>query len=280
MSKEVATVSNDLPDYLRDHVKTDVKMGNIDQSDMIIPRVKLLQALSPEVSEYDNAKAGSFWHTAAGEPMGDELIGIPIIVKKTYVLWAPRNDDRGILARASDGVHWDTPGLEFTVKPKGSSHEITYRLGERVDERIDGQPALSEFGSSIPGDPQSVPAASLTYQWLWLFPDFLDYSPSIILNTRSSAKIAQRLINTLNIRPVEHYYCQVKIGVVQERSDDGPFYNYKYTSHGYAPKELAERAKELYEVFSASEWGANDESEMDSDKGYSGDGAPKTSAKF
>lgn len=280
MAKDVVTKPNDdLPDYLRGKEKT-ARVGNIDRSDLIIPRVKLIQAISPELTEFDNAKAGQFWHTIASETMGTEILGVPIIVRKTYALWAPRNDSRGILARASDGLHWDTPGLEFTVKPKGSPHPVTYKLGKTVHDSIDGQKALSEFGSSIPGDDNSPPAAALTYSFLWIFPDFMELSPAVIINTRSAVKPAKDLINKINMRPVDHYYQMYKISVVQENSEDGPFYNYKYTSHGYAPEDVGNKAKELFEFYNQAEWGANDESD-DADKGnVAGDSGPSTSKKF
>lgn len=235
------------------------KLGNVDSTDLIIPRVKLLQAISPEVTENDAAKAGQFWHTIAGESLGNKIRGIPIILRKSFVLWAPRGDDRGILARANDGLNWDNAGMEFTVKPKNSPHNVTYKLGKTVHEKTGDGPALSEFGSSIPGDPKSPPAAALTYQFLWFFPDHQELSPAIIINTRSSVKPAQNLISKIDLRPVDHYGQVYEIGIVQEKGAEGPFFNYTYTSAGYAEEQEFELAKMMYEKFSTAEWRANEE---------------------
>jgi hypothetical protein len=262
MAKEVAAANpNALPAYLQGKQK-EHKVGNIDHTDKIVPRVKLLQAISPEVEEFEDAKAGIFWHSVASEGMGSELLGVPVLLRKTYVLWSPRNDDRGILARAVDGLHWDNAGMEFTVKPKNSPHNVTYKLGKTVHEVTqEGSPALSEFGSSIPGDPNSPPAAALTYEMLWLFPEFKLLSPAIIINTRSSVKPAKGLINKIDIRPVDHFYQQYKITITKEQGDEGPYFNYKYLPAGYADEETGSYAKELYETFSKIEFRANDESE-------------------
>jgi len=276
-SKAVAKVAPGnaaLPDYLRDQEKT-VKVGNVDSTDRIIPRVKLLQGISPEVTEYDNAKAGQFWHSVASELLGTEIIGIPIILNKTYVLWAPRNDDRGILARASDGINWDTPDLEFTIKPKNYPHNVVHKLGKTVHDSVDGGIPLSEFGSSIPGDPNSAPAAALTYEMLWFFPEFPELSPAVIINTRSSVKPAKDLINKIDIRPVNHYYQQYRIGIAQEQSDDGPFYNYKYQPDGYASEEVAAITEAMFETFQKTSYRANDE-QADADKGEGGGGSRGT----
>lgn len=259
MSKtEVAeTNKSALPAHLQGGKQS--KLGNVDSTDLIIPRVKLLQAISPEVTENDNAKAGQFWHTIAGESMGNKMRGIPIILRKSYVLWAPRGDERGILARANDGLNWDNAGMEFTVKPKNSPHNVTYKLGATVHEKTGDGPALSEFGSSIPGDPKSPPAAALTYQFLWFFPDHAELSPAIVINTRSSVKPAQNLISKIDLRPVDHYGQVYEIGIIQEKGAEGPFFNYSYTSAGYASEEEFEMAKMMYDKFATAEWRANEE---------------------
>lgn len=252
------------------------QFGNIDSTDLIIPRVKLLQAISPEVTEYDTAKPGEFWHTIAAQSLGSVLKGIPIIVRKSYVLWSPRNDDRGILARAMDGRTWDLPGAEFTVKPKNSPHPVTYKLGALVTDRTGPGPALSEFGSSIPGDPKSPPAAALTYQLLWYFPDYPGFSPAIMINTRSSVKPAKGLISRIDLMPVDSYGQVYDIGITQEKGDEGPYFNYRYAANGFVEDEAVFNiCKGLYEKFSAESWRANDESEEPANEGGGGGGGPR-----
>lgn len=252
-NKQVAVRDDQLPEHLRGIGKT-ARIGNVDKTDIIIPRVKLMQAISPEVTAFETAKPGNFWHTIAEAPMGTPLVGIPIIIRKTYALWSPRNDDRGILARAMDGVHWDQPGAEFTVKPKNSPKPVTYKLGKTVQEN-----GMDQFGSSIPEDPNSAPAAALTYHMMWWFPEFRDFSPAIIINTRSSVKKAKMLISKIELRPVNHYAQKFAISSVQEQGEEGPFYNYVYSSDGFADKEQYETAEALFKKYSETEFVASDE---------------------
>lgn len=285
MNAVVPKADNALPAHLQGVAKT-AKIGNVDSTDLIIPRVKLLQAISPELDAFNDAKKGGFWHTIANEMIGDGSIrAIPIFVRKSFVLWSPRGDDRGILARSNDGKTWDKPaGTEFTVKPKGSPHPVTYKLGEFVNERVNDLPALSEFGSSIPGDPNSPPAAALTYQIIWYFCDYPHLSPAIIINTRSSVKPAKDLLSKIEMRPVDHYYGAYSIGVTKETGDEGDFYNYSYKMDGYATEEEGVRTKQMFEHFKASDWRANDEGAEDADKGNGGGGRSRggatTSDKF
>lgn len=285
MANEVAHApSSALPAYLQGQAKQN-KIGNVDSSDKIMPRIKLLQSVSPELDAFSEAKKGEFWHNVAAQSLGNKLRGIPIIMRKTYVLWAPRGDDRGILARANDGLHWDLPGAEFTVKPKNSPHNVTYKLGQTVNEKVNGQPALSEFGSSMPGNPQSPPAAALTYQFLWFFPDFASFSPAVLINTRSSVKPGKDLLSKIDMRPVDHFFQAYEIGVVKQmNAEKQEFFNYTYASSGYATEDESHITKQLYESLKSQEWRANDEGEdtdgdgLDQSGGNSGGGAPRKPA--
>ena len=100
---DVAKTNASMPAHLAQYQKASI--GNVDSSDRIIPRIKLIQAISPELQDYPEAKAGQFWHAIAQQNLGPTIYSIPIVIRKSYVLWAPRGDDRGILARAMDGIH-------------------------------------------------------------------------------------------------------------------------------------------------------------------------------
>jgi hypothetical protein len=252
---DVAKLNPNVPAHLQQYAKQ--RIGNIDSTDRIIPRIKLIQAISPELTEFpDQAKAGQFWHTIAQENIGPSIRGVPIVIRKSYVLWAPRNDDRGILARAMDGIHWDPPNTEFRVKPKNSPSEIVYRTANTVAES-----KLDQFGTSIPGDPNSAPAASLTYNMLWHLIDYPELSPSVIINTRSSVKPMQQLLSRIDSKPVPHF-CQVyDISSVQAKGAEGPYFTFSYTGSGFTTAEQAKVTEEMYEQFSKGGWVANDEAE-------------------
>jgi hypothetical protein len=252
---DMTTTRNQIPDHLRQYQKA--TLGNIDSSDRIIPRIKLIQAISPELLDFPEvAKAGQFWHTVTLESLGPTIKAIPIVIRKSYVLWAPRNDDRGILARAMDAIHWDPADAEFTVHPKGQPKPITYKTMKTVAES-----GLDQFGTSIPGDSNSPPAASLTYNMMWYLIDFPELSPSIIINTRSSVKPMQQLLSRIDAKPVPHFVQVYNINSVQMKGPEGPYFNYTYTGAGFADEKNAAICSEMYEKFAKGGWVASDETE-------------------
>jgi hypothetical protein len=189
------------------------------------------------------------------EMLGKELVGIPIILRKTYVLWAPRGDDRGILARSRDAINWDPPEGQFQVKFRNNPNVYTWTLKPTVRES-----GLSEFGSSRPEDPRSSPAASLTYEVIWHFPEMPEYSPAMLLNARGAIKPCQKFISMTDAKPVDHYYQVYKIAIVPDKGPNNePFWNYVYTGMGYVDEELGEQTKAMFERFDKMNIRASDE---------------------
>lgn len=269
----VATQANSaLPAHLQ-RART-ASIGNIDSSDLIIPRVKLLQAISPEVTDYEAAKAGEFWHNGADKSLGKVLRVVPIKVTKSLILWAPRGDDRGILARSNDGIHWDKPNETFEVKLKGSPKKQVWNTG--ADVKSSG---LAEFGSSIKEDPDSQPAAALTYNWLFYFIDYPDLSHAVVLNTRSSVKPSKQLISKLEMGSVEPFFRIYEMSVVEAKGAEGPYNNYQYTSAGFVEDpDIAKITEGLYEHFKDKDYRANDEAD-DVDAGAASGAEPDTEQK-
>ena len=256
MSNDVTNPNESgLPEYLKQYTKHE-KIGNLDESDRIVPRILLLQALSPELTEYEDAKPGTFWHNIAAVNLGPKVVGVPIIVRKSIILWAPRGDDRQILARSMDCINWDQPNAEFTVKPKKSPKPVTYRTLSNVAES-----RLAEFGTSVPEDPNSPPAASLTYNTMWFLTDYPELSPAVVINTRSSLKPTKQLYERIEIRPVAHYAQQWEISVVADKGPEGPFFNYAYKAAGYPTEFVATFCKNMYDKYKSMDWRATDETE-------------------
>ena len=274
MTNEIAQTGNHaLPDYLRGKAKEN-RIGNIDRTDLIIPRIKLLQKVSTEIEEFEGAKPGEFWHSILNESLGAELLGIPIVMRKTHVLWAPRGDERGILARSRDAIHWDPPEGEFRVKFKGNMKEYVWKLAPTVVES-----GLAEFGSSRDDDPQSPPAAALTYEMLWLFPQRMDLGPSIILNTRGSVKTCKNLLSLIDAKPVDHFYQLYSIGsVVDKGPDNVTYFNYSYKSAGFPDESDGEIARSMFEQYKDIAFRASDERQDAENPTYPNGGRPRSNA--
>lgn len=223
-----------LPSYLQDGgFKNE---DNFDSSDIVLPRIKLLQGISPEVTTFDNAKIGSFWHTGMDMDLGPAIRFVVADRRKKYLLAAPLEDGQGVLARADDARSWNTTG-EWQVKQKGVKQPVTWKI-EDLDVLKSG---LTEWGTFNPADEDSGPAATLFYDYLVFLPDHLDLGPAIISLARSAIRKAKRGLNdkislhATNGRPMQALVFRATS--TDEQSDNGGYKGWQFHADGFNMSE-------------------------------------------
>lgn len=223
-----------LPAYLQG--KTVVNDDNFDSSDVVLPRIKLLQGISPEVEAFDEARSGDFWHSGMDISLGNNVKFIVADRRKKYLLSAPLEDGQGVLARADDAVTWDRLG-EWTVKIKGVKNPVKWAITD-LDVAKSG---LSSWGSSQPDDEDSAPAATLFYDYLVFLPDHLDLGPAVISLSRSSIRSAKRGLNDkiqlhhTNGRPMQAIVFNA--ASFEDSADGQAFKNWRFTGAGFVQDE-------------------------------------------
>lgn len=228
---------------------------NIDRSDLIIPRVALMQSTHPEVEE-GKTRAGRFWHTILEEDLGAELQDLVVVHhSKRYNLWQPRHMGGGILARASDGRRWDEQfrGMKFEVAPYKDQprKKVTWEIDP--DGFVGKDVGLGRWGTSDPENPDSQPAATLSHVLVCGLLSRLDIGPFVILLQRTSEKVGKGLLTKIQIDQAPIYGQVYRMGSKQESSASGDYYQYTFAKNGYVPDvALFERLKTLHEQFEAA----------------------------
>ena len=241
--KEVAVVdANAAPAYLAGLAPA--RLDGVDASDLVLPRIKLLQAISPEVEAFDEAKAGNFWHSVLGESLGPNFDFIVASFRKKYLLMAPLGSAKPVLARAEDGVNWTPANETFRVKLKGVKEEQVWATKPTVRES-----GLAEYGSSVAGDPDSKPAAVLIYEYLVYLPEHPKMSPVVMSLARSQIRKGKDLNSKISFRGAPLNAMRFKASVIEETGDEGPYKNYQFTSAGFASEEEFNRVKSIAEQF-------------------------------
>jgi hypothetical protein len=204
--------------------------GNVTARDMVIPRLKLLQGLSPEVKEDPRTYIqGEWFHTILGDMLGKSLGIVPLQVQRSLELWAPRDDDRGLLARSLDGQTWATGG--------NTKHEV--RIGGRkvIWDTMDsvGESGLAEFGTSKPGDPKSPPAAALTYRLALYLLEHEEISPALYIASRMATRPLQDLITRVQARHMggtPFYQQQYTLDAILTKRGPNEFFTPKFKNAG------------------------------------------------
>ena len=84
-------------------------LENIGAEDVTIPRLKILQALSPEVNKHDGkyvdgAASGDIINTVSSTLYNDDnpLVVLPVAYKRLFLEWTPRESGGGLVAQHED----------------------------------------------------------------------------------------------------------------------------------------------------------------------------------
>ena len=104
-------------------------LENVKSKDLIIPRLTILQALSPQLQKNKpefirGAEAGDFCDTATGDVFKAPLKIVPVYFATVYLEWAPRNTGKGLVANhgmdASILAHCKPDEKRRMVLPSGN----------------------------------------------------------------------------------------------------------------------------------------------------------------
>lgn len=275
-TKEVAVVEtkgDQLPAFLQGIKRED--RTNLDTRDLTIPRIKIAQDQNPEVKSGDVPK-GALFLNVTGEVLaafGTPLKVVPIIVAKEYMLWRDANDaGGGLLARArpvnEEGrirYKWDKPNSKFQTKVKGVV-PVEWATKEYVDE--DG---LDQWGTSIPNDADSPPAASVHYNYLVLLPELGNMIAAFSLS-KSQVKRARDLNAILEMSNLPVYARIIRVSVEPEKnSNQQEFFNVRFKPAGVVQDEaLFNFAKSQHEAFARDGFVVDQENpDRDEDAGNS-----------
>jgi hypothetical protein len=232
--------------------------SNMRQQDQIIPRIKLLQALSPEIEQYrDTARPGLFWHNVMNEPIGEDggrtLDFICFRSRFFYLLFAPRNDPRVVLARANDGIHWVPASGSFEVKLKGAPNKITYKMAPTVEAS-----GLAEFGSA----------------------NQMHLGPVILSLARSQIKKG-KLINTAHKQlGVAMTGLRFRDESIQEQGEEGPYFNHQFKRAGWASPEETAFAEQFAQQFKKADYRAAGEEDYREEASAGPKDVPKNAKGF
>ena len=262
----LAKASNEVPDWMKEY--RGEGQEDIQPEDMRMPRLKLGQSLTQEVKD-KLAEEGDMIHNITKEvicPAGQTIHVIPICYSKEYILWRDIKNGGGIFARArrvSDNgnirFQWDKPGQVFEDKI-GGTLKVKYETKKYIDE--DG---LGDWGSQISDDPDSKPAATAHYNYVFMLPNKEMIAVSL---SKTSAKKAEELNTMMKLGEAPTFARIFELSTYIEPGDGTSFANYQFKPAGLVQdQDLFMELRSLHE--SLKEKGINvdysDEGEAKSD---------------
>lgn len=215
------THDEDAPKWLQPVKEEDVVEGleNMRPGDLLVPRLVLLQALSPQVNEGDNI-AGQIINSITGEVWIDKDEKenfIPVYHYIEWIQWGDRDLKEGIIARSLD--------------PNGKLAQMAMRAQKYTDSKGVEQFMVTEYHNIVT-----------------IFPEIDDKMPIIISCAKTNHKKGRKLLGLARYRGRYPLYAgQYSIQSNMEENQAGQkYYVFDFANAGWAAKELFEALKELY----------------------------------
>lgn len=211
----VTGVQAEMPEWLQ---KGNRGSEDVGAKDMILPRVDVLQALSPQIKKSDpayieGAEQGKIFNTVTGEIYGDTLTFIPVMFRKEWVLWRLRKAGGGFIG---------------AFKGEAEANVALCKL-------------------QTPSDHEVVES----HQHFCLLLTSHGPEEAVLSMTKSKLKVS-RVLNTLvQISGVDRFAKAYRIDAVEASGDKGDYWTFKAHPVGFATKELYDRGAGLYEMIKA-----------------------------
>lgn len=250
-----------LPAFMQDNAGDGKE--DIDNSDLIIPRVALLQGISPPVMA-GLGENGHFWHTINEVDLGDELTIVPIVYRKQVTLWSPLHMGGGIIARSSDGKTWDSD-FDVMVAPYKDFPKKTVRYAAKKGDSV-GVPnvpgsGLIAWGSQDPENEDSGPAATVSHVIVCRALDHMDLGPFAIFLQRSAERVGKELVTKIKTDKAPIYGQVLKLTKRTATNDASQEYNKPhFAKAGWVTDEQVFLAlKAEHEMFKTTSFRLNDE---------------------
>jgi hypothetical protein len=216
-----------------DHIHQGEARGNegVGQDDIIIPRLELVQGLSPAVKEgdpgyIDGAKPGMLMNSVTKQLYGKEVMVVPVVYMKQWLVWRKRkfSDEKG-REQTTEGGFFGSFNAE---------HEANARMAEEI--KNSGIDSLSVEVIDTP-------------QHLCLLVNFNNGTVEEVMVSmpRTKAKVSRQWNSMIRLAGSDRFSRVYRITSALEKRNGNDYYNFVVAQSGFPAPVLYKQAEKLYE---------------------------------
>jgi hypothetical protein len=229
-----------VPDYIKQGAKGR-GLENVNKEDLILPRIKLLQPLSPEVAD-KGMKEGHFINSLTGADYGDSITFIAITHFKSRIYWQDRDEGGGMLCSS------DNAAIPRDLNAPGEIAKSLKMTGFKKPSSCDDCP-FRDWDNEAAKEKDQKPKCTIFYN----FPAIVsgDSIPVAISMDRTKIRAAKRLLSmsTYMGSNIDMFAKMYKITAVKEKKDQYTYYNMVVEPAGFVSQEQFKLAEGLYDSF-------------------------------
>lgn len=219
-------LSQEVPAYLQKKPGEAARgFENVRKEDLQLPRLKLLQALSPEVAA-GKGQPGDIVNSLSDTNYGKELTFIPILSTYSRVWWEGKERDADILCSSDDGLvpspRVENPPAETCAECPNS--KFTEKAGKELP------PACTEF--------YNFPVLAAGKE------------PAGLAFSRSKITVAKKLMSKAVYagKGMDLFALKFKLRSKLEKGSKGDYFNFDIVGCGYATEVEYKAAESFYQT--------------------------------
>ena len=215
MSKDLAKKDESAMATVPDYVKEGQRGSeNVGADDLIIPRLALIQQLSPQMDKTkpefnEDAEAGYFVNSLTGEVYPAPINIVPITYRKEYVV--------------------------FKDRKKGGGFRGTYPTQAAAVEFISGE-----------DDAPDLEITDTAVHFCFIVKSDGSFEEIVVPMTSTKMKISRKLNSLIRMRGTDSFAGTYILGSVAESNDMGTFHNMTVANAGWASEDIYKAAEEVY----------------------------------
>lgn len=235
-----AVMRGDVPDYIK---RDGGGRGNEDvgMADQVIPRIEIVQALSPCLKKNDaayieEAEVGDLFNTVTRQVFKEGVVVCPVLYKKEFLVWKDRK--------------------------KGGGFRGSFGTIEEAQARINGE-----------SDADDLEALETGQQLVLVINDDGDSEEAIISMSKTKFKVSKQFNSLVKLGGGDRFSRTYRFFSADAANAAGEEYkNFAVSLHGFPPEDVYVKAEGLYKALSS---GARNMVMDTSDAGDEGAEKPK-----
>lgn len=229
-TSEKNTAIEQVPEHLKGMIGNQSGMEQVEQADLLLPRLGLCQALSPQRRKSDAAyieglEEGQLFNTVTKENYGVELEIIALFFFKNRIKYFDIDEGGGVdclSANAIDGGR---------ISPDGCSICKFSKWGNGETDDAHGNDS---------------PLCTLYHNFMAFLPD--TNSPIAISYKSTGLKVSKQLLASIRLTQLPMYAKRYKVTVVEMKSGSNVWYEKKLTLAGFVEPELFKSMEQQFKV--------------------------------
>lgn len=185
-------------------------------SDMVLPRLEIIQALSPIKETNEQAREGLLFNSVTEQILGDMVYFVPVYYRMEYLVW--RDQDKG------GGFLGSFP----------SAADAERRMAQAVAE-----------GDNL----EDIEVVDTPVQYGLRIEPSGHFEQIVISMAKTKAKVSRRWNAMIQIAGGDRFSRVYKISTFRDENKKGQkFFNYVVQPAGFTPEKVYREAERIYEV--------------------------------